>query len=131
MMKARKIRSVKGPEAKIQTDIIRFLEDRKWYVRSTHGNVYSSGWPDLYACRRRFHCGVPAEGIHYSNEPLVRWIEVKHAKKYRFTGAQLSDFPKFTSQGVGIWVLTAATEAEYAKLFRPPNWYQYLPVAQA
>ena len=24
--------------------------------------------------------------------------------------------------GIGIWILTAATQAEYDKLFGPPNW---------
>jgi hypothetical protein len=27
--------------------------------------------------------------------------------------------------GIGIWILTAATQAEYDKLFRPPNWRAY------
>ena len=130
MMRIRKIRGSKGPEAKIQEAIIKFLEDRKWFVKRMHGNMYQHGIPDLYACRRKFHYGVPKEGIYYSNEPLVRWIEVKCAEKYKFTAAQLKDFPRFMQEGVGIWVLTAATEIEYAKLFKPPNWYQFLPVAK-
>lgn len=130
-MQRHKIRSAKGPEAKIQADIIKFLEDRKWFVKNMHGNMYQHGIPDLYACRRRFKYGVPAEGVYYADAPLVRWIEVKYAKKYKFTAAQLKDFPRFAKEGVGIWVLTAATEAEYAKLFQPPNWWQFLPVGQA
>jgi hypothetical protein len=27
--------------------------------------------------------------------------------------------------GIGIWILTAATQAEYDKLFAPPNWCDY------
>lgn len=100
-------------------------------MKNMHGNMYQHGIPDLYACRRRFHYGVPAEGIHYADEPLVRWIEIKNPLKYKFTAAQLKDFPRFQKEGVGIWVMTAATEAEYAKLFRPPNWWQFLSVGQA
>lgn len=130
-MQKRTIRSTKGPEAIIQAAIIRFLEDRKWFVKNTHGNIYQSGLPDLYACRRKYYYGVPAEGIHYADAPLVRWIEVKNPGKYKFTAAQLRDFPRFMAEGVGVWVMVGATEAEYAKLFQPPNWYQYLSVAKA
>jgi len=127
-MRKLEIHSVRGPEAKIQAAIIKFLEDRKWMVKSTHGNLYSSGWPDLYACRRRFYYG---DKSHPASEALVRWIEVKNPLNYRFTAAQLKDFPRFNAEGIGIWIMTEATEAEYQKLFRAPNWYTYLSAARA
>lgn len=129
-MQIRKIRPVKGPEAKIQADIIKFLEDRKWYVLNTHGNMYQRGFPDLYACRRRYKYGVPTEGVYYADAPLVRWIEVKNPESYSFTPAQLECFPKLMAEGAGVWVMLGATEIEYAKLFQPPNWVSYLSVAK-
>ena len=75
--------------------------------------MYQSGLPDLYA-------------YHLLNG--TRWIEVKIKDKYKFTPAQMATFPDFSAKGVGIWILTAATEAEYDKLFRPANWHTYLAV---
>ena len=69
--------------------------------------------PDLYACHKRYG---------------PRWVEVKRKDKYRFTKWQLEVFPQLTEKGVGIWVLTSATEKEYKKLFGPPNWYMFLEV---
>ena len=80
-----------------------------WFVKSTHGNSLQQGFPDLYACHPRYG---------------QRWIEVKNPKKYEFTAAQLEDFPRI-SQGGGIWILVAATEDEYLKLFKEQNWYVY------
>lgn len=103
--------SKNGPEAKIQKDIIDFLTVREWFVKETHGNMYQSGFPDLYCCHRMYGS---------------RWVEVKNPEKYSFTPAQLETFPMFGAKGVGIWVLVAATEVEYRKLFGPANWYTYL-----
>lgn len=82
-------------------------------VKETHGNIYMSGVPDLYAA-------------HIKYGP--RWIEMKNPGKYAFTNAQLEFFPQLASVGVGVWVLTAATDEEYQKLWQPANWYQYLPI---
>lgn len=103
----------KGPEGKIQQDIICMLRMKGWFVKSTHGNMYSSGFADLYA-------------THYKYGP--RWIEVKlpDMKGSKFTPAQLEDFPKFCCNGAGVWILTAATESEYQKLFKRPNFTGYL-----
>lgn len=101
------------PEAKIQQQLEMFLKARNWYVKSTHGNAYQSGFPDIYA-----------HHIQYR----ARWIEVKVTGHYQFTRAQLRDFPMMSAFGVGIWILTAATEDEYRKLWLPPNWSHYLPV---
>ena len=101
----------KGPERIIQDDLILFLEKKGWFVKETHGNVYQNGFPDLFATHRSYG---------------TRWIEVKNPKQYAFTPAQLEQFPKFVMHGSGIWILTAATEVEYQKLFKACNWYQYL-----
>ena len=103
----------KGPEAKIQEAIIAMLRYRGWFVMNTHGNMFQAGFPDLYATHTDFK---------------ARWVEVKNPFSYKFTPAQLDKFPKFESHGAGVWILTAATEAEYKKLFSPSNWYQYLSI---
>jgi len=102
----------KGPERIIQDDLVKFLELRDWHVMETHGNLYQRGFPDLYC-------------VH--DEHKQRWIEVKQPINYCFTPDQKKHFPKI-SKVVGIWILTAATEHEYAKLFAQQNWYQYLEV---
>jgi hypothetical protein len=81
------------------------------FVKSTHGNIYQFGFPDLFATHRKFG---------------ARWIEVKNPLSYAFTPAQLEVFPKFVAFGTGVWILVAATEYEYKKLFQPCNWYEYL-----
>jgi len=104
-----------GPEAKIQREITEYLKIRDWLVKPTIGNLFQSGFPDLFCAHRM-------KG--------ARWIEVKlpDMKGSRFTPAQLSWFPQFSAAGVGIWILTGANEAEYAKLFSAPNWMMYMSV---
>lgn len=109
-MDAPRIYEKKGPEAIIQDAIINFLKIRDWFVKSTHGNMFQKGFPDLYATHSKFG---------------QRWIEVKCPTGYCFTAAQLEDFPKFCAHGSGIWVMTAATEIEYACLWKPCNWWAY------
>jgi hypothetical protein len=99
------------PEEKIRAAIKVFLEARGWMVEITHGNLYQAGLPDLYCAHAR----------HGS-----RWVEVKNPEEYKFTAAQKKKFPVFEAHGVGIWVLTAGTEDEFLKLFKPPNWREYL-----
>ena len=99
------------PEAIIQEEIINLLTVKGWYVRNTHGNIYQMGLPDLYACHKRYG---------------TRWVEVKCPTGYKFTPAQMDVFPRFTAEGVGIWILTGATEHQYKKLFQPANWWTFL-----
>lgn len=110
-MQRMKIIPKTGPEAVIQNQLIAFLTLRQWYVKETHGNMFQAGFPDLYA-------------THYKHG--IRWIEVKNPLKYSFTPAQLEDFPKLSANGTRIWILTAATESEYAKLFKEANWHTFL-----
>jgi len=103
----------RGPEAKIQAALIDFLHMRGWHVMVTHGNMYQAGFPDLFCCHKMYG---------------QRWVEVKKPgmKGSRFTPSQLEDFPKICANGSGVWVLTGALETEYAKLFKPPNWWTYV-----
>lgn len=101
----------KGPEAKIQEDLIKFLRERGWFVKVLHGSMYQSGMPDLYVIKRKYG---------------RRFIEVKQPIKFKFTPAQWEDFTRMVAEGERIWVLTAATEKEYLKLFKEPNLWVYM-----
>ena len=99
-----------GPEWHIQRELKEFLETRGWVVEVMHGNAFQRGIPDLYLFK---------EGIG------ERWVDVKVPKGYSFTKAQRIKWPHWDSRGIGIWILTAATQFEYDKLFEPPNWKDY------
>lgn len=103
----------RGPEAIIQAKIIDRLKALDWYVKSTHGNMYQSGFPDLYICHSMYGS---------------KWVEVKNKEKYVFTPAQLLNFPLMSAHGAGIWVLTSADDDEINKLFKAPNWVYYLEI---
>ncbi len=93
-------------EYKIQLALIYFLKTRGWLVERMIGNAFQQGIPDLY-------CHHPKWGY--------RWIDVKRPGKYSFTRAQKRKWPEWARKGVGIWILTAATQEEYDKLFKHPN----------
>jgi hypothetical protein len=99
------------PEAEIQQDVIKMLRDLDWYVQVMHGSIYQSGLPDLYCHHLKYR---------------QRWIEIKYKYNYRFTRAQLENFPKMNDAGISIWILCEATPEEYQKLFQPQNWRRYL-----
>lgn len=96
------------PEKRIEDALCVFLRARGWYCFVTHGGMYQSGFPDIYATH-------PEHG--------VRLIEVKlpDLRGSRFTNAQLEKFPLFNNNGSPIWVLTDASEYEYRKLFDMPE----------
>lgn len=73
--------------------------------------MYQSGLPDLFISHRMYG---------------QRWVEVKNPTKYEFTPAQVKNFPLMSANGAAIWILIAASEDEYKKLFMPENWYWYL-----
>lgn len=100
-----------GPEETIVDNITDMLLLRGWYVVRMHGNLHQFGFPDLFACHSKYG---------------IRLIEVKNPKSYSFTGAQIEKFPKLTANGAGVYILVDATEEEYNKLFRAPNWWSYL-----
>lgn len=103
-----KLKDRTGPEAKIQGDIVNRLRTMEWFVKETHGNMFQSGLPDLFAAH-----------IKYGS----RWIEVKNPLSFSFTPAQTIDFPKMSAAGVGIWILFSHSDHEMMKLFKPANWY--------
>lgn len=107
----RKIKA--NPEALIQEAIIKKLRQHEWLVKATHGNMYQSGFPDLYCCHHRYG---------------QRWVEVKNKEAYQFTPAQLEEFPRFTAAKAYIWILVSDSNDEYNKLFGPPNWQFYLDI---
>lgn len=103
-------RNKHGPEWYIQNDLRTFLQCRQWRVERMIGNALQNGIPDLYAFHRRHG---------------PRWIDVKAPGKYDFTKAQKRKWPIWADFNNPIWILTAATQAEYDKLFKPANWADY------
>jgi hypothetical protein len=95
------------PEAQIQRELVAFIQARGWLVERMLANAYQTGIPDLYC---------------YCRERGERWIEVKRADQYSFTLRQRQKWPVWDAAGIGIWILTAATEGQYVLLFKPPNW---------
>jgi len=109
-MKKPRLRNKHGPEYGIQQAIVRFLRERGWLVERMIGNAYQKGIPDLYIAHPKYG---------------QRWLECKNPEEYNFTKAQKIKFPVWDSMGIGIWILTAATDKEYDKLFHAPNWKCY------
>ncbi len=104
-------RAAHGPEWYIQRDLIRYMRERDWLVERMIGNAFQMGIPDLYCFRRDFG---------------ERWIDVKAPGKYSFTDQQKKKWPVWNKKhGCGIWILVGANQAEYDKLFAPPNWEDY------
>jgi hypothetical protein len=79
-------------------------------VEVMHGNAFQQGIPDLFIFHPRFQ---------------QRWIDCKVEGRYSFTKAQRQKWPEWDSYGVGIWILTGPDQANYNKLFQPPNWRDY------
>lgn len=107
------VNTYSGPEAIIQSAIIKKLILLGWSVKSTHGNMYQFGFPDLYCCHRMYG---------------VRWVEVKDPRRRGdiFTNAQHEYFAELQSKGVGVWILTGDSDEEIKKLHGPDNWHHYL-----
>ena len=108
----RKIRQpAHGEEWHIQRDLIAFLRARGWHVERLVGGAFQSGIPDIYIYHKKWG---------------ARWIDVKRpGKNYSFTKAQKIKWPEWDRAGIGIWILTAANQEAYDKLFQPPNWRDY------
>ena len=99
-----------GPEWYIQRDLMAFMRIRGWLVERMTGNMYQKGIPDLYCFNRKWG---------------ERWVDVKNPGKYDFTDDQKRKWPVWDDAGRGIYILTAATQEEYDKLFGPPNMMDY------
>lgn len=98
------------PEKVIRDNLKRYLTRRHWLVEVTHGNRFQVGIPDLWLAH--------VEHGH-------RWVDTKVKGRYSLTKAQRIKWPKWEEHGVGIWILTGATDGDYAKLFELPNWRDY------
>lgn len=99
-------------EAKIQDAIIDKLKINDWYVKSTHGNIYQFGFPDLFCAHKKYG---------------MRWAEVKNPAGYKFTPAQRENFLLMAAAGVGIWVLTSEDQVPDI-FFKPPNLIFFLEI---
>ena len=109
-MKKPSIRAAHGPEFGIQREICRFLRDRGWHIERLIGNALQMGLPDLIIGHIKWG---------------VRFVEVKNEGAYEMTKAQRLKFPVLAQYGFGIWILTEATEEQYQRLFKAPNWKDY------
>ena len=114
-MPVKKPRFRSSPEARVQADVIKFLEIRGWLVERMHGNAFQSGIPDLY-------CFNPSLG---GSEGLHRWVDLKVKGQHRYTKAQCQKWPLWESIGLGVWIMMGATDEWYAKLFQLPNFRDY------
>jgi len=110
-MRVPKIRGVKGIEYKLQQKIIKYLQDRNWFVKVLTGTMYQWGLPDLFACHKKYG---------------IKLIEIKNPEQYSFTAAQIQEFPKLISNGAPVYVMTAANKENYDRLFGPSNLWLYL-----
>ena len=97
-------------ELHIQRKLVVLLEACGWHVERMLANAYQVGIPDLYCYHKKWG---------------PRWIEIKRPDQYSFTRAQRLKFPQWEEAGIGIWILTAATEDQYKLLFGPPNWREF------
>lgn len=97
-------------ERVIQSQIIKELERRNWYVHNTHGNMFQEGLPDLYCLRKGMN----------------KWVEVKRKERYRFTEGQLTEFPLIDLHGGEIYVLTDVSEV--GLMSEAPNWKKFLKI---
>jgi hypothetical protein len=95
-----------GPEWHIQQAIIKKLRSLGWHVVVTHGNMFQQGLPDLFCCHKMYG---------------IRLVEVKNPLSYRFTPAQVHQFPLLYANGCQVHVLV-----EIAKLFKPSNYHHYM-----
>ncbi len=97
-------------ERDIQKELIKFLQDRGWHVEKMLANAYQTGIPDLFCFHR---------------QRGMRWIDVKRPEGYSFTLRQRQKWPVWARAGIGIWILTAATQEQYDLLFKEPNWRDF------
>ena len=93
-------------EAQIQRAIVELLESRNWLTQVMGANQFQSGYPDLYIFRR--DCGE-------------RWLEIKRPENYFFTVPQRKRWRRWEQIGIGVWIMSGATEEEYRKLFKNPT----------
>jgi len=97
-------------ELDIQRELVKFLRARGWHVERMSADAFQNGIPDLFCYHKKWG---------------MRWVEVKRPANYSFTLRQRQRFPAWQEDGIGIWILTAATQEQYDLLFQPPNWRDF------
>lgn len=110
-MKRPKIKAAHGNEYYIQRDVVKMLHTQGWHVERLVGMAFQSGLPDLLAGHVKFG---------------MRFVEIKQEEHYRWTNAQRWKLPILMKNGMGVWILTEATPAQYERLFAPPNLWDYM-----
>jgi len=97
-------------EYRIQSALVKFLEIRGWLVQRMSADAFLKGFPDLFCAHKKLG---------------TRWVEVKRPGGHALTKAQRRKWSLWDELGIGIWILTAATQEEYNKLYKPPNWRDF------
>jgi hypothetical protein len=103
------LKSRGSPEHQQQQALRRRMEQEGWLTEKVHGNLYQSGWPDLF-CHHLTHG--------------ARWIELKRSAKTKLRPSQVGLFTRWSHYGVNVWVLTGPED--YVLLFKPPNWRNHV-----
>jgi hypothetical protein len=95
-----------------------YMKHKGWHTEKTHGSMFQSGFPDLYAMH-------PTHG--------QRWIECKVLRNnnIHFEQTQIVKFPIWISHGVKIWIIygedfrsvagASALHSAYMTLFKEAN----------
>lgn len=97
-----------GPEMQGASRLRTKMEAIGWHLEKLHGNKYQSGLPDYIAIHIEFG---------------HRWIETK-APGEKLSSRQHLKFALFERKGQKIYVLE--NETHYDKLFKEPNWKNYI-----
>ena len=106
-------------ESDLAAKVKKLFESRGWKVINVHGNAFTKGLPDKYC----IDVTERAEGRTLGQ----RWVELKRPEVGRYTKDQLATFPLIEKAGIGVWVMTDATDAQYKMVVSsPPNWRDFL-----
>lgn len=97
-----------NPEALGAARLIKFMRAKGWSCWKVGAGKYVSGWPDYY-CHHPIFCH--------------RWIETKTLKG-KLSSSQIKRFGELKKSGDKVFVLT--DETHYPRLFKQPNWEQFI-----
>lgn len=84
-------------EFAIQRELVKFMQTRGWHVERMLANAFQTGIPDLFCYHKKWG---------------MRWVDVKRPGRYSFTLRQRQKWPTWEKAGIGIWILTSATEEQ-------------------
>jgi hypothetical protein len=107
-------------ESTLASKVKILFENHGWVVINVHGNAFTKGLPDKYC--------VDITPRNSSGKTFgQRWIELKRPTVGRYTIDQVYTFPLIERAGIGVWVVTEATELAYNSVVAgPPNWRNFL-----